>query len=126
MSLLRQLCCSTSSNSCIDAGLKISVLVICCDSITGINVARNRNVHQSTNLITDFLYLEGHSDISTTGMADNDHMHSDNRTPAGPQKMRPLLMCLISHKQFGELVHCESYSLKIAVMLKFHNYVQMI
>jgi len=40
--------------------------------------------------------------------------------------MRPLLMCLISHKQLGELVHCESYSLTLAVMLKFQNYVQMI
>jgi len=66
MSLLKQLCCIASSSCCIDVGLKISVLVICCDPIMGINVARNRKVHQSTNLITDLLYLELQSDISMT------------------------------------------------------------
>jgi len=65
MSLLKQLCCSTSPNCCIDVGLKISVLVICCDPVMGINVARSCKVHQSTSLITGLLYLERHSDTVT-------------------------------------------------------------
>ena len=83
MSLPKQLCCSASSNGCINVGLKISVLVICCDPIIGINVARKCNVRQSTDLITDLLYLEWHGDISITGSCHR--MHSDNRREQVPR-----------------------------------------